>query len=309
MSSYFIVVRARHDKTDVIAEGEIVRKCSRWLSIVLIACCFGLATGSVRAENVTAFVSGGFTTFSGDVTGSNPVYMFINPPNACSGCPPPIGQQICPDAGCDAFFGHATNFPLDSNGLGHRLFFQVPGNPTNQLSFQPAETENIDPDSEFKLGTLTFENGLWTGNAVFGFTISAHVPFHGDFTFTGNVDMGLTPNTGNADQNADYIYLANAANERLINPNTHQPLPSLRVFELGGGHNNVAAVDLYGQLGSLDPTGFANLTGDGFLDISATNDLGGPPPGTNPVPEPGTLVLLSSGLLAMTKLVKRRSSN
>jgi hypothetical protein len=96
----------------------------------------------------------------------------------------------------------------------------------------------------------------------------------------------------------DYIYRTGA---------DHQPLTalgSIRAYELAdsptGG--NTVTFNLYGTLGSLDPVRFGDVAGGEFADSSTTNALGGP---TNSVPEPGSLVTLSAGLLVAIAFAKR----
>ena len=155
---------------------------------------------------------------------------------------------------------------------------------------------------------MTFTNGIWSGEADFGFSIIANDTTTGVLhTFTGFVHLGLTPNSNTAtpDQNADFVYLTNASGTALIDPLTNATLPSLRAYELADSPNgsNTVTADLYGVFGSLDPTRFANATGGEFLDKSLTTTPGGPP--TNQVPEPATVVLLLTGLLTMTGLLRK----
>jgi hypothetical protein len=199
---------------------------------------------------------------------------------------------ICPDSGCDTAAGVATillggNPRLDAIA---NVGFSVFGNLANDLKFTPngeGGVLQIDPAGEFKLGTLTFTNGLWTGDAVFGFSIvvqdSGFSKFNGVHTFTGFVNLGLTaPTDPNAspEANADYIFLTDANGNPVKNPVTLETLPSMRVYEAFDappGTSNVGTATLYGQLGSLDLTRLADPTGGAFLDISLTPDLGGPP--------------------------------
>jgi len=126
---------------------------------------------------------------------------------------------------------------------------------------------------------------------------------------TGFVRMILTPNTGTPADNADFVYLTNAAGDPVISPLTLTNLPSIRAYEdadcSGSGCNSVT-VDVFGQIGSLELTGFANPVGGGFLDPSLT-------PVLTSAPEPRTLLLLSTGLLVMagtcSKSLPTRSSH
>ncbi len=113
-----------------------------------------------------------------------------------------------------------------------------------------------DPDDELDLGTLTFANGLWTGDADF-VTINARIASV-DHVFSGILHLDLTSNTGTPAQNADYIVLRNGDGTPVLHPLTLEPLGSVRAFE--GGSVTVA---LHGSLGSLHPTRFSDPTGDG----------------------------------------------
>jgi len=278
--------------------------------VLLAACCLLLITGTVQADNVS--ITGAFTSFTGVVT--NQSLLDWCPADQCGSIGPPSqGVQLCPDAGCSTFFGPLTNFPIPMNpsqDTTSSVTFSVPFNPpSNELIFKAEQGLNgsplvVDPHAAFKLGTLTFTNGLWTGDADFGFSIVAQdATTQTAHVFTGFVHMGLTsPNTGTPAQNADFIYLTDAAGNPVVSPLTDVTLPSLRAYELADsptGSNTVSA-DLYGVFGSLDPTSLQNVTGGGFLDASLTPALSTPP-----VPEPSTLVLLITGLLPMAGTLKK----
>jgi hypothetical protein len=293
----------------------------KWISALLI-CCLLATAGIARADSGSYTITGGFTSFSGVVDGnSSPDYIraFPNGQVACSGsfCSDPLAfySQICPDAGCSASSGMATNVPITFAGdptsfLTFKAFSCTPSAPVcantpNELDFVPAPLSllTFNSSSGASLGTFTFTNGTWTGDADFGITITAtdiSAP-HNSYTFNGYIHMGLTPNdfvNNNPGQNADYVYLTGA---------DHQPLTamgSIRAYELADsptGSNSVT-FDLYGTLGSLDPVRFGDVSGGGFADSSITNTLAGP---TGTVPEPSSLLTLSAGLLAAFAFAKR----
>ena len=274
-----------------------------FLSSVLLLCI--LLFGAASARATTIIVEGGINTFSGVVFGNvAPSYLWVNQGvTLCqpSACPSSAGLQICPDlafGGCSAFSGMATNVDLDTNpfsSLGTRVIFGTEGaTPYNELTFRPSGSFDGEPEEEFRLGTLTFANGLWTGDADFGFSIKARV-LSVDHVFTGFLHMDLTPNTGTAAANADYIVLRTAAGTPVLHPLTLKPLGSVRAYE-----GSSVTVTLWGSLGSLDPTRFSDPTEGGFIDASITDDL------ANPVPEAGTLGLLSLGIGALAIIRKRR---
>jgi len=283
----------------------------RGLVVLLAACCVLLVTGTAKADDIT--VTGAFTTFTGIVTNQNLIDWCGAGVCGTPGFPGP-GVQLCPN--CATPVGLVSNFPIPMNpgqDTTSGVTFWVPFNPpSNELTFtsSPGSLLNVNPASPFKLGTLTFTNGLWTGEADIGFSIVAHdSTTQTNQTFTGFVHMGLTVNDFvnlTPAQNADFVYLTNAAGAQLIDPLTNQPLGSLRAYELTDTPigTNTASADLYGVFGSLDPTSFQNVTA-GFLDISVTPALGGPRP--NSVPEPGTSMLLITGLLAMAGMLRKRA--
>jgi len=280
----------------------------RALVVLLAACCVLLVTGTAKADDIT--VTGAFTSFAGDVTSQNLIDWCGAGVCGTAGFPGP-GVIICPNCASPSGF---SNFPIPMNPAQDTtsgVTFWVPFNPpSNELTFtsSPGPLLNVDPNLPFKLGTLTFTNGLWTGDADFGFSIVAHdLTTQTDHTFTGFVHMGLTINDFanlTPAQNADFVFLTDLAGAQLIDPLTNLPLGSLRAYELVDTPTgtNIASADLFGVLGSLHPTSFQNPVG-GFLDISVTPALGGPP--TSSVPEPGTLMLLITGFLAMAGTLRK----
>ena len=285
---------------------------TRYARLIMMALCWlTLSAGVSKADSLR--ITGGFTTFSGVIVGGGSTFIetdtILCAPPAC-----PAPQPVCPDAGCGVVSGQATNVPLGSPTQGFSsgtdISFWVSGAATNELSFHPAGNISGDPTGEFKLGTLSFENGSWSGPADFGFSIFVTDTSNlQHYDFTGFVHMNLTANTAaTAAQRADYVYLTDAAHNVLSSPLTHQTLGSVRAFELGDDPSgNVVSVDLMGTTGSLDPTRFVNVTGGGFLDISTTDNLGGPPPDST-VPEPGTVGLMSAVLFGLVACVKRSST-
>jgi hypothetical protein len=271
-----------------------------------------LSGAAARADSVR--VTGSFTSFTGVVLGdSGPSYIDFCPGSSC-GAPVPVPHhQVCPDTGCSTGLGIATNVPIHgdpTSDANPHLFFLVDSQTENELIFQAARDPNsfllndVNPNSRFRLGTITFTNGLWTGDANFGFSIVAQdVTTHTTNRFDGFIRMVITPNTGTPQQNADFIYITDPAGNPVLNPLTFQTLPSIRAYELGDGPagSNSVTVDLFGRFGSLDLTDFDNATGGGFIDVSLTLEPGGPP---SSVPESGTFALLGCGVLAIAALKK-----
>jgi len=305
---------------------------NRGLFLMAMVVCILLAPGAGRADSGTYQITGGFTTFTGTVLGNDaPNYIRALPVTPVSvdcgqiDCSNPLlfFGQVCPDAGCAATQGTATNYSLlfgdePSNYVTFESFscpvIALCSNTPNELDFVPSNSSilGFNPKSqtdEMLLGQITFANGTWTGDASFGITITATdvLAPHNAYTFNGYIDMvlntapaGLTNQAQIAALNADFIYLANASNQPLLDPFTADGIGSVRAYELnnGIGASNTVTVNLYGTIGSLDPTRFGDLTGGGFLDSSTTDVLSGRVPGTSPVPEPGTIAMVGTGLLA-----------
>ena len=285
-----------------------------------------------RADSGTYQISGGFTTFSGNVDGNQaPTYIRslpIPPPTVdCTvvDCSNPLlfFEEVCPDAGgCATAFGPATNFSLLTGGdpantvtfeaFGCNPSIPICSNTPNELDFVPSSLsilgKNIFGYDEMLLGSLMFTNGVWTGDADFGITITAtdiSTP-HNAYTFDGLFHMTLrTPDPGVTDpslvthEGADCISLTTPTGQPVTNPVTHIGIGSVCVPELNNplGLSNTTTFNLYGTIGSLDPTRFDDLSGGGFFLA---------PPGGNGVPEPPSLALVVSSIIGAALIVRRR---
>jgi hypothetical protein len=282
-----------------------------WPSLTALVC---LVSSTARADTVN--ITAGITSFSGIVgsaSGYSTYYSLIS--GTSSVCVPgPIPcfsplygfDPLCPDAGCGTGFGLAKNVPLNSPNESTSTVVFKAANLTseltpNALSFQTAGLQNdVDIHDEFELGTLSFTNGIWSGNADFGLTIIAFDSTTGkDYTFNGFLQLNVTNNTGNAAENEDYILLTDASGNPVVNPLTGVTLPSFKVYELGQSPlGNSGSVTLYGTTGSLDPTRFADPTGAGFLGPSMPN--------LTTTPEPAAVQLTILSLLGMVVIARRK---
>lgn len=277
-----------------------VRFRPRVHAAVLVVCSVVLASGNAKADNMSVSVN--FTTFSGSVYGGS------GPGTGAMVLP---GGQICPDTGCGTD-GQATNFPIGSAGVDtHSVsFFLFAGafqTDTNRVELDPVAPFSADPKGEFKIGTLTFENGEWTGDADLGLSIRVNDTTLGThYDFQGFVHMRLTPNTGSPAENADFIYFTDANGLSLYSPIDHLPVSGLRVYEVGDDpRGNIGSADLYATTGSLDLTRLANVTGAGFLDPSTTDALSTPEPGTFILAAP----LLTLGWLRLRAIRRRNGAD
>ena len=218
-----------------------------------VACC-SLMTGTALAS----------LTFSGDSTGT-----FVNPSPASGVTVTGVGTSLFT-------WGDATG-----TGTG-----------PNSLRYNNTAFNNVAAETSFKLGTLTYYNGVTLiGTTPNNISLSLDV----NFTSPGGVSQGFTytmqlistPNIGTGTQNADYVILST--------------FPST-TFTVGGSDYTL----------SLD---FGNLKGGGFTQTgnelhvlegcTATADLEGTitkdtSKVTTSVPEPstgvaGALLLLPFG--------------
>jgi len=301
-----------------------------WLLIAGAA----LLCGFARADSGAYQISGGFTTFSGNVDGSEaPTYIraLPKPPPVvdCSAidCSNPLlfFQEVCPDGrGCSVPFGPATNFPLTYGGdptntltfesFGCDPSIPICSNTPNELDFVPSDFSILGTGllgyPEMLLGTLTFTNGVWTGDADFGITITAtdiSAP-HNAYTFDGLLHMTLRTADPTATdpslithEGADCISLRTPTGQPVTDPQTHVGIGDVCVPELNNplGLSNTTTFNLYGTIGSLDPTRFGDISGGGFFL---------PPAGGNPIPEPASLALLVSSLFGFAFVMSRRRS-
>lgn len=177
----------------------------------------------------------------------------------------------------------------------------------NAVSFTPAKGADVGAGDVFKLGSFTFTNGAWLGgfpDSLFQMnlrTVSANPALDGHMlgTYLGlHVTDGLSPDGSRYSpdpvDNADYFYLTSSpffgGTEKIGYVGVYEADPEL----LPPGGSNTGSIDLYGQIGSLIPIGFANPQGVKLR--SAIPVVDGLPPA---IPEPGTWALLLAGLATL----------
>jgi hypothetical protein len=269
-------------------------------------CAMFIACGSASASPVT--IVGGFTGYVGqtacgafttlidgqDKTGSGPTCI-ATPPNIV-----PL-QPL------------SFTFPTTSS-----VDFSSPTIPPfvgNNVAFTPSAGVDVaSVGDEFLLGTLTYTNGTWittgAGAAQFTFSLttsSSNSSLNGA-TLSDSLILDITPNdfvTNTPAQNADTVRFSSVGGNQ----------GSLPVFELldSPTGSNIGSAHVYGRI--VLGTGTAGFSTQNFgseavpsLVVTRLADYsGGTPDATAAVPEPGTMVLMGTGLAAVLARVRRRS--
>ncbi len=187
--------------------------------------------------------------------------------------------------------GNVTDFtwPLPSN----QALFSDGFLPKNLLRFESSGNQNAAVGDEFLWGTITYSNGDWypgTSSFHIRFTSASIISTLNGHVFDDYITLVVTPNnftTQTPLQNADFVYL------------TSRPdLGSIRVFEgADSNNNNTGIVSIFGRIGSLIPTRFANATGGATIVNSIDPLL---------APEPSVIVLFAAGLGLLLLFARRR---
>lgn len=285
----------------------------RAILLLLISFCF---SNGASAGFIT--ITGGFGVYSGAVgngTGTSPDLIATSTMNGVAIAPiEPIpgleGSFIPPDPENPDSVGQGIGRGVVELGGATSVTFQTSFVDVNDgheiigienlVAFSSGPGVNVSVGDEFLLGTFTLQNGeWWAASPIHEFTLDAET--HSDTSalnghvFSDTLILRITPNGGPPEARADIFYFAGRPD-----------LGSVRVLESFDG-DNVGTVDLYAKIGSLIPTRFANPTGGAFLS-SSIDPL---PPVVAPVPEPSTLVMLSTTVLTVLgvrHLRRRRTS-
>lgn len=242
-----------------------------------IAMAFGLAAAS-SAYAAPVTVTANFTQFTVDI--------------GYAGLPTNVNGTTIADG--------STTTGITTGLSGSSVTFDY-GYLPNMFSFTSsiAEVPAPGPSNQFKLGSFTYTNGFFHILAYIDFTLttsSVDASLNGH-TFQGRIRLDSNFNAGTPEQAADYFTVQNSSG------NTLASLGSVRIYDYSfcpaGDPSaplcNTGSVDLFGHINSLHLDQFANPSGGAFLNGSITSELSP----TSAVPEPGSGMLVISGLLSI----------
>ncbi|MCU0840382.1 MAG: PEPxxWA-CTERM sorting domain-containing protein [Thiobacillaceae bacterium] len=194
--------------------------------------------------------------------------------------------------------------PVPSAEVEFWLSFDGDKSGVNAIRFTPGPAADVGVGDEFLLGTFTLANGGWFGtwpvpggnyvfpDSAFGFRLTTQ---SGDGSLDGHVFSGTlryhvtgTTSLDPADD-ADYFYIKERPDLGFVGAYESYNTPT---------GSNTGSIELYGKIGSLVPTRFANPQGV---------VLAGALP-TPPIPEPETWAMLLAGLGLVGWAARRRAA-
>jgi hypothetical protein len=276
-------------------------------SLIAAAATLTLAC-AVPADASQVGISFGFESFTSKLDLSIPPGVPPSPlPNVFVG-----GQQV-PSYTPDVPFTVTRSF-------GQTVDFHevtLSGDQThNVVQFTPGPGANVTAGQEFLLGTFHLVDGIWFGGADIAFnmlTVSTDPSLNGH-QYSDTLRMVFNPFDPDPNKSADWFYLVSqraAAGNCAIQGGAPASVQcnSLRVYELFDspitphvdGVSNAGDIELWGEIGSLDPIEFKNPQGGLFLSHSFVTD-----PNAGETPLPAAFPLFASGLGALGLLGWRR---
>ncbi|WGS85423.1 hypothetical protein [Methylomonas sp. UP202] len=273
------------------------------LSLILATLALTTATAGSYASSVTVtanftqFTMGGFA--SAAATFNNQLSVNGTPIDVCGGDPTCASAINNPSSITVALSGNSVSFGYDQN--------RFPTARMNEFSFSgsPMEVAGLGPENSFKLGSITYTNGMFYSLAFLDFTLTTHSNDAAldNHMFNGRIRLDTNQSlTFPADPmvEADYFTVGQPGG------GTFTTMGSVRVYDYGycpdgiGPNCNTGSVDLIGHINSLDLDKFANPAGGAFLNASITSTL-------TPVPIPPAGILLGSSLFGLSRIRKSRT--
>lgn len=273
------------------------------LSLILATLALTTATAGSYASSVTVtanftqFTMGGFA--SAAATFNNQLSVNGTPIDVCGGDPTCADAINNPSSITVALSGNSVSFGYDPN--------RFPTARMNEFSFSgsPMEVAGLGPENSFKLGSITYTNGMFYSLAFLDFTLTTHSNDAAldNHMFNGRIRLDTNQSlTFPADPmvEADYFTVGQPGG------GTFTTMGSVRVYDYGycpdgiGPNCNTGSVDLIGHINSLDLDKFANPAGGAFLNASTTSTL-------TPAPIPPAGILLGSSLFGLSRIRKSRT--
>jgi len=200
------------------------------------------------------------------------------------------------------FTGNTTGIFSDSSGgvvqgIGSSTFSWGNGSSgglPSSLEFAGTSFISVAEDVQFQVGTLNFFNGIIEGGSgADSATLDISLMFSeiGKVDFSYSLNMVNTPNTGNADHNADYVYLPTAY------PGTG--------FKEGGIEYTLTL-----GFGTVDRDGFSTISQFHVFEKGNANAqlMGTITSDVAPVPEPATMLLFGTGMAGLAGYRRRQQA-